>query len=167
MLSSSISVISKFLTQILKLCLSWPFVWSIWFFLAYPAHYLCYSLLFPMSGLLPGANSWPDLFLVLPNCSMLTNAGLWSHLFQTSHSTLASGFQFFSSTIVYNSHFGNIQLFSGLHAPPYSKRSMWHYDVSQFKWHEELVWGSFGSENIFIFCCSSRLIIKKLDLVQL
>lgn len=95
MLSPSISIISKFLTQILKLRLNWPFAWSTWFFLAYPARYLCCALLSPMSGLLRGANSWPDQFFVLPNCSMLTNMDLWSHWFQTSHSTLASGFQFF------------------------------------------------------------------------
>lgn len=115
---------------------------------------------------------WPLTYiLTLPNWDILTTVDLWSHWSQTTKLALASGFNsildhFFLFWLWY------LLLFSGLHTPHSQPPKNKHETPGCFttlllKWHKGLDFGSFGSQNIFVFYFSSRLIIRKLDLVLL
>lgn len=162
MCSSSVSLISRFLTQIFGSCLNWT--WAI----SSPSLLLAqpFNFVDPYSCLCRPLT----YILTLPNWDTLTTVDLWSHWSQTTYLASVGG----SNSIL--DHFclfllWYLPLFSDLHTPhPQASKntSMWHQDVSQlFYSNGTKTFGSFGSENIFVFYFSSRLIITKLGLVLL
>lgn len=122
-LSFFISMICRFLAQILGPCLNWSSALPTWFFVAYPACPCGWPLLMPVSGLLLGADSWP--------ASDLTQLGHTNYCgpmtsFISDHSLdFGLWLQVPSATIF---HFSNLH-FSAL--LPTALQNVWHQDTSQ------------------------------------
>lgn len=121
--------LTNLLYQTLEPCVHWASAWCAWLFLAYPAHYFCWSLLLPVSDLW-----WAyvvlthDLFLMLPHWGMLI---LWiSGLIYVGLLTqLWPWLQVPSSTIVAIFTWILSDCFKPP-APPHSKRSTSLQDMS-------------------------------------
>lgn len=108
MCSSSISLISRFLTQIFGPCLNWP--WAVSPRSLLPAQPI--TFVDPYSCL-----CWPLTYiLTLPNWDILTTVDLWSHWSQTTNLASASGFNSILDHFFLFSLWC-LPLFSGLHTP--------------------------------------------------